>query len=75
MRETNWSKQAKVLLKTGEVRSGMSGPELAQFLRISTASYYNRRQNPGTLKLKELSRLRAVMKFTDDELIFLAGAK
>lgn len=74
-RESNWNKEAKILIKTGEVRSGMNGTELAAMAKICASTYYKRRRNPAELTLEELAALAVPMRLKDEEILFLAAKR
>lgn len=74
-RESNWSKQAKILLRTGEIRAGMNGEELAAMIGVSTSTYYNRRRNPGSLTLEEFQKLIQHIRLSPDEIMFMAAKR
>jgi hypothetical protein len=48
---------------------GYTKPNLAVLLSMSTASLYNKLNNPNMFTLKELRRLFEVLKFSQDEIL------
>lgn len=64
--------EARKILKIGEIRADTRPEVTARQLGISRTAWFDRKRNPGMIRLKELRRMAKRMQLTDEELLELA---
>lgn len=63
--------QFSAMYRSGKAVTGLRDPEIADSIGLSVTSLWSRRKDPSKLTLGEISKLSAVLRWSDEDVVKL----